>query len=55
VAKGKKKTRATSPKPVQRRSEKSSDGFVDQFLAGKIVGMSDEDAIALAVFLDDEQ
>lgn len=55
MAKSRKGTkRSTSSKPVQRKAARKSDGFIDQYLAGKVVGMSDEDAIALAVFLEDE-
>ena len=52
MAKGKKRTRATSRKPIPKK--RKNDNFIDQYLAGKIVGMDDDDAIALAVFLDDE-
>jgi hypothetical protein len=46
----KKDTKKTAPKS----KKKSDDNFVDNFLAAKIVGMDDDDAIAMAVFLDDE-
>jgi hypothetical protein len=47
----KKKNKKASP---VNKKKKGTDSFVDQFLAGKIVGMSDEDAFSLAVFMEDE-
>lgn len=43
--------KAQKPSPKKKRG---TDSFVDQFLAGKVVGMSDDDAIAFAVFTEDE-
>ena len=48
------KDRKQQPKKPSPKKKRGTDSFVDQFLAGKVVGMSDDDAIAFAVFMDDE-
>ncbi len=42
------------PKKPNQTKDKGKDNFVEQFVIAKAVGMSDDDAIAFAVFTEDE-
>lgn len=55
MARGKKKSRATGRKPVQKRKKPVvSDGFLAGFFGAKAAGLSDEESFISAVLFDDE-